>query len=536
MKSVTYHCDAERRRRTAWALLALWLASPCGPLALAVPGTPLGVAAAWAQSGGKPGLAIIPITRREGVGAVAAARVEEYLRAMVEAGGQVNVIAADAVESGKVRRAAAAAATPEQLEAQRNLDKADEALIAGRDGLIQGDDIQTAYALLNAAISRYEKHFVELVDFTKLVDAYTRAGDAALRLGQRNDAKGHVVKALTIQPTLVLDRKASDELRELVTSTRETLGKRATGAIAVTANVEGAKVFVDGVSIGDAPCEAKELYQGTHYIQVKKEGAPTFGKAVTVRGRDVKVAAKIEAPEEETTEISASVRFDDIKPFAEKGNFHERIARNMSSVFARQLKARYLLYGTLAKSARGVELHLFLFDATVRKFAALQPVEFAGNLANMQMKILEAEGHVRAAVASFPQAKVVEELPAVYSGAPVASGPEPPPVTTGPTPKPTPDPEPEPKPEPRADPPPEPKPDPTPVSPVVTGPPRPTPPVKDPYAGLVKDDGDGSIVKTWWFWTVLGVVVAGGATAAALTLGKEPSANTNFKIDAAYLP
>jgi tetratricopeptide (TPR) repeat protein len=35
---------------------------------------------------------------------------------------------------------------------------------------------------------------------------------------------------------------------------------------------------------------------------------------------------------------------------------------------------------------------------------------------------------------------------------------------------------------------------------------------------------EGSVFGTWWFWTVTGVVVAGGATALVLVLSEEPSA------------
>ena len=514
------------------------IATLLGPVGVPTPAM-WSIASAWAQSANRPGLAVIPLSRRDGVGALAAARVEEYLRAMVEAGGQVTLVAPDVVESGRARRGSARTASATQTEAQKNLDKADEALIAGRDGLASGEDLDTAYALLEASIARFEKYFTELVDFTKLVDAYARAADAALKLGKKNEAKANITKALTIQPTLVLDRKASEELRELVKTTRETLAGRKAGSIAVTANVEGAQLYVDGVSVGDVPAEAKDLFPGTHFVQVKKEGAETWGKAVTVRGRQIKLSAKLDVEEDEGTEIAIAVRFDDIKPVAEKGNFHEKLAKNFSFMFSRQLRARFLLYGVLAKSARGIELHLFLFDATIRKFAALDPVEFSANLSNMQMKILEAEGLIRAAVASFPEKNEVTEQPPVFArttvatsgpGAPTGPSPGPPPVYVPPTPTPTPTPTPDP----------EPQPDPRPTSPVVTGPqttPRtPVKPAKDPYADLVKNDDDESIVKKWWFWTVLGVVAAGGATAAVIIMNQQTDASPNFKVDAIYQP
>ncbi|MEY3013761.1 MAG: hypothetical protein RIT45_2496 [Pseudomonadota bacterium] len=531
------HASRTMRRASAWTMLVAML---CSPISAPLPGGWFGVGEVVAQQGSKPGLALVPLARREGVKTLAAARIEEYLRAMIEAGGVVTLIPEDVVSSGRPRRQSRRTKSVAQSESQKQLDKADEALIAGRDSLQAGDDLAMAYRLLEAAIDRYEKHFIELVDFTKLVDAYARAAEAALKLGKKSDATALVTKALTIQPTFVLDNVRSyPELVELLKTTRERLAKRRAGSIEVTANVEGAAVFVDGVRLGSAPAEAKELYPGTHYVQVKKDNAEPWGKAVTVRGRTVKVNAKLEVEEEEGSEIALAVRFSDIKPIPEKGEYHTKLVRNYSFMFARQIQAQYLLYGVLANSARGIELHLFLFDFKARKVAALQPVEFAANLANMQMKILEAEGYVRAAIASFPADRVVSDVPEVYTrtaAAPATTVVAPPPVITTPPPTTTTPPtrDPDPVPEPKTDP------EPTrPVSPVVTGPKTtPNTPIKpktDPYAGLVKDE-DESVVKKWWFWTVLGVVVAGGAGTAAYLLSQEPAASPNFKVDAVIAP
>ncbi|MCB9737758.1 MAG: PEGA domain-containing protein [Deltaproteobacteria bacterium] len=527
------------RRVFAWLLL---IATPLTPITLPLPGGWAAFGEALAQQGNKPALALIPLARREGVKTLAAARIEEYLRAMIEAGGVVTLIPEDVVSTGRPRRKTRRAKTPQQTEAQKQLDKADEALIAGRDGLQAGDDLATAFRLLEAAIARYEEHFVELVDFTKLVDAYARAAEAALKLGKKREAKALVTKALTIQPTFVLDNVRSyPELVELLKETRERLTKRRAGDIEVSANVEGAVVFVDGVRLGEAPAEAKDLLPGTHYVQVKKDNAEPWGRAVTVRGRTVKVAAKLEVEEDEGSEIALAVRYTDIKPIPEKGEYHTKLVRNFSFMFARQIQAQYLLYGVLATTMRGIELHLFLFDFKARKVAALQPVEFASNLGNMQMKILEAEGYVRAAVASFPADRVVADVPEVYTRTAAApSRPAvvaPPPVVVAPDPKP--DPRPDPRPDPQPDPDPRPDPEPRPTSPVVTGPQtKPNTPIKpktDPYAGLVKDE-DESVVKKWWFWTVLGVVAAGGGAAAYYMLSQEPAASPNFKVDAVIAP
>lgn len=500
--------------------------------ALVLTSVPLTV---FAGSGDRPGLAVMPLGRRGKVGNLAARRIEEYLRAMIEAGNVVQLIPAASVDAGKRIAARKRKLSKAESAALKQLEKADQAAATGREMLQSGENSITALKLLTAAIKTYERHFVELADFTKLVDAYQQAAMAALGSGQKKRATLYILRALTLQPTFVVDaRKSNKDLQTIVTRARARLEKRSYGHIKIEATKPEANVFVDGVKLGKAPLEAKDLPLGTHFVQVKVEGAKPWGEAVDIRNRKpIKLHAGIVMEYDPAHDIELMVKSSDVKPFADKGNFHERIFRNYGFMFARQIEARYLLFGAVSQATRGIELHLFLFDAQIKRTARLQPVYFASNLSDMQMKILEAEGHVRAAIQQFPTDAEVTELPVVYgntakasrvvAAAPAANVPPPTAQPSDPAPLPA-----DPKPTPsvvRRDP----KPDEKPAKPV------------DPYAGLLRqgdpeeDDpaaGTG-VAGKWWFWTGIGAVVIGGGVAAYLLLNQEQTPNANFKVSAA---
>jgi hypothetical protein len=496
---------------------------------------PLSVLAA---EGDRPGLAVMPLGRRGDVGNLAARRIEEYLRAMIEAGSVVRLIPAATVEAGTPQVSRKRKLSKKESAALKQLDKADQAAITGREMISGGEDNITAIKLLTAAIKTYERHFIELADFTKLVDAYQNAAKAALGSGQSKRAMLYILRALTLQPTFVVDaRRADKNLQTLVTRARARLARRSYGIIEVEATKPNAAVYIDGVKLGDAPITQKDLAVGKHFVQIKVKGAKPYGQVVDVKGRKPhKIHAGIVMAYDPAHDIALMVKSADVKPFADKGNYHQRIFRNYGFMFARQIRAQYLLFGAVTKSPRGIELHLFLYEAKIKRVCALKPVFFRSNLSDMQMKILEAEGHIRAAVASFPTDAEVKELPEIYtrtkksSGIPtVRSVAAVPPPTVDPSARVV-------ATEPAAT---DPKPTPSVVRRDAPQQPKKTTAAVDPYAGILKGADDepptGGIAGKWWFWTGVGAVVVGGGVAAYLLLNQEPAPNANFKISA-FLP
>lgn len=515
-----------RGARVLAAALALQIAAM--PLA---PWIPLFEAEADAQEANKAVLGLIPFARKNGAGAVAAARLEEYLRQMLEAGGAVKVIPAKVLASGKATEADLGLATPAAetaTPAQKSLDKADKLAITARDMLAEGSDLADALTLLENAAKRYEDNFVELVDFTKLVDVYAMAAQASLALGNEKASRAWLSKALTIQMTFVVDgRKANKDLARILTELRTQLEPKATGELSVEATPADAEIYVDGVRAGSGAATVQQLLPGTHYVQIRKEGAPPWGQAVVLKGKPVKVTGRVVMPVAAEDQIAITVTAEDARQFAETGAFHERLFKNTGALFAKQVRASHLLYGAVSRSSKSIDLYLYLFNAKLKKTCALDPVSYNLNLTNLQMQTLDAEGAVRAALSG--NCKEVTSLPALFEVAPAPVEPEAPRPEIVPTPE-------EPKPEPRRE-----SVVVKPAEPVREEPRRPEPvrdeprrDSTDPYAGLLEPEPEARdttpMYKKWWFWTGVGLIAAAGAGAGVWALTRPEPEVTGFQV------
>lgn len=67
------------------------------------------------------------------------------------------------------------------------------------------------------------------------------------------------------------------------------------GSLQVRSNVEGATVYLDGNSVGQAPYRGEEIPAGRHRVRVEKEGYQPFESDVRVQGGDLaELSAKLE--------------------------------------------------------------------------------------------------------------------------------------------------------------------------------------------------------------------------------------------------
>ena len=485
----------------------------------------LGGSLAWAEEPDKPTIGIVPFARKGEVGVLAAARIEEYLRQMLSAGDSLKPLPPKVVDSGKPLTPIVKEVKEKPLSpALKALERADTLAVTARTMVEEGEDPADTMKLLKAAAGRYEDNFVELIDFTKLVDVYAQAATVSLKLGDAKGAREWLEKAVVLQPTFVVDtRKASKPLQQALTQARQGLADREGSNLTVDCSVAGADVFVDGVKYGGCPTQVKDLLQGTHYVQVRKAGALPWGQTFAAKGKDGTLNATIKF-DEDPSSIGLTVPAEDVKAFAGSGNFHEKVFKNMAYMFARQIGAQYLLFGVVSKSARTLELHMFVFQTKTKRACATDKIDYQPTLGDLQMKTLDAEGRVRAALTTC---KEVTDLPEIFDAsaepraeAVAAVAPAPPPVVEEEAPPPKvvrPEPRPEPKPEPKIRPQPRP-------APVVD-------PDADPYAGLLHDEDETQKTpwyKKWWPWTIAGVVVAGGVGAAVYAATRQPAPATGF--------
>ncbi|MEY3014475.1 MAG: hypothetical protein RIT45_3210 [Pseudomonadota bacterium] len=379
-------------------------------LALATLATSAIVAPAAAHAG--TARTLVPPTHTIGeVRAIHLRRVEKALRDTLSFSGKVTVLAeptpVDPPKKGK---------KVDVLAVDPRIQKADLARQEGTDLALAGNHGK-ALPQLQKAIKLYEASYAELADYTKLADAYARAGVSAFVAGKgKARAAAFFDAGLTLQPTLAIDRRNADKaLLELFDARREAAEKTRDGVIELEGEGEGAIVFIDGVRAGGLPSRRDGLPRGTHYVQVRAEGFKTFAKKVRVGAKPTKVKVKLKALKvAKDAGLGRILGFADVEGCVKKGEFSSRDCRRDAGQLCKQTAADFLLYSVLVADRYGrLTLHAFLQRAD-GKVVAMPEREIDKNLSDVAARITELSNDVGAAVANFPVDRALAKKPKLF--------------------------------------------------------------------------------------------------------------------------
>lgn len=392
------------------------IVAPIASALLSLAVLPSAFAAAAAEEPGRARLLVVPSAPLGEVRAVQEKRVAKAIADQMATSAAFDVVTdkdkvADKVDGKK--------GAPKLSTASKRIEAADAVRQEGADLLAEGKAGE-ALDKLRDAIGLYSKAYLELVDYGKLADAYASAAEAAFLAGH---AEGEIVglleDGLAIQPTLVVNsrKKANAPLVELLVKTRARLDARPKAAVIVEGPpTPGLEVFVDGVKLSDLPAKAEGLLPGTHYAQIRGEGLVPWGTVVKLNGKDIKVQAKIAMVKVEEQKAVVPLTVAALGDCARTGMFHLPVCKGPAAGLARQTGASHLLFSALRPDRFGrLTAHAFLMEIASAATVALKPIELAADLGDLNRRTTELEGEVSAAVQSFPKARALAKVPAVYT-------------------------------------------------------------------------------------------------------------------------
>lgn len=300
----------------------------------------------------------------------------------------------------------------------RRIDEADQMRQEGTDLAADGKH-GPALDRLRDAIAGYERSYLELVDYTKLADAYARAGLSAFHSGA---GLGEAVRlfelGITLQPTLVVDRrKQPKELLDAFDAVHARFDKQPKLAITIEGAATGAEAFVDGVKVGPLPARKEGLIPGAHYVQVRGDGWQPWGQEVMLRGKDAKVTAKataqkVTAPPPAEIELSVEM----LDPCSRQGLYHADLCKGRAVKLAKQTGAEFLVFCAIRADRYGrLTLHPFVMDGKSGATVALRPLELAQDLGDLNARAALVEADVDAALRPFSAARALTKTPSAYA-------------------------------------------------------------------------------------------------------------------------
>lgn len=463
--------------------------------------------AAAQQDGGKKKVLLVKTQRHADSSNIAATRVDNAVGTFLAIDSRLELFLPEGLAAAKPE------AEPEPVEVDEQLVRAAKAVDEAAELRAKGRHMDAAKAY-RRAMGLYEKRLDKLENFDLYVDAQLQRALAFYDAGYDDNGEEELAKVLAMRPSLVLDRRqtpkaAMDSLERL----RSVFGRSTAEPVTVEANAEGALVYVNGVLAGPAPATLTTLVRGRHWVRVTAAGHEPWAGSVDAGPRPRTVSARLKAVKRAGPAVTAAVAAtpDGLAAAARTGDFSRGFASGAAALCAMHGLDGVVMTYLRTRPDEGYEVAGFYFEAASSRVAEVDPVLINLDLTNLQAKAQELSERLVTATQTFPEARVVSVTPDVYRDLPK---PEPKPVVVAP-----------PKPEPRPDPPavvPDPPRTiverPKPEEPVasVTGPRVPEVPTRPP--GVDDPDDDPAFYETWWFWTVVGVAVAGGGAATYFAL------------------
>ncbi|MBM4388564.1 MAG: hypothetical protein FJ088_12540, partial [Deltaproteobacteria bacterium] len=275
---------------------------------------------------------------------------------------------------------------------------------------------------------------------------------------------------------------------------------------------QSSRIYVDGILAGEGKQTIKSPADGKHFLRVVLDGYKTKSQNFKAPGAGKPLSLKIDLePTEETAaaiESGEQPKKEGMAGAIQRGEFDKSFfseARKLSN----RLKADFIIFGFLTKTEVAYHYGVFVYRTTDGKLVFLEPSVMDLDLANMQIVLLDAESRLMAALANFPEDKVVKGTPPIYMLVPkpvprkkeVAVKPvevkeqpkveEPAPKKDEPAMLPVKEEEPAKKEEPVA---------------VTTG----IEELPPDFPMLFEEEEGDYWYKKWWIWTIVGAVVVGG--------------------------
>lgn len=162
-------------------------------------------------------------------------------------------------------------------------------------GLLTAGQNEAALDSFKRAVELLEANLADVQDYNVLSDAVMNLALAYHLNGFDLDGRKRMKQFADMKPDFVLNKdKFPQELREVFDEEVAKIKKAGPGKLVVTSNVEGAKVWVDGVEKGVTPLVLEDVGFGYHYMVVRDDAGNTWAEQIRVRGRGKEQAISAE--------------------------------------------------------------------------------------------------------------------------------------------------------------------------------------------------------------------------------------------------
>jgi len=280
-------------------------------------------------------------------------------------------------------------------------------------GLLTAGEDARAVESFQRAVDLMEQNLADLQNYDILSDALSNLALANFNAKFDLDARNRMKDFAHLRPDAKLDPEKYDAslLSVLVDEQKKVMAAKE-GRLEITANKEGAKVFIDGVEKGTAPLTVTDVGFGTHYLVVRGPGGESYSEKIRVRGRNQKQTFKAEL-QASSARVAGDATlpsfYVDLLAETKTGTWGAGLAPYLSEL-ATQTGSAFVSWVLMYREGSSYKAATFVFRAQDNLVVQLDEVSFNLELSNLRAGVTTLSKNLVDAVVKFPEAKAVTEV------------------------------------------------------------------------------------------------------------------------------
>lgn len=278
-------------------------------------------------------------------------------------------------------------------------------------GLVNAGDYEAAAEVLQRAVRVLEENVAQLQNFGILTDAMANLSIAYFNTGYDLDARDNIRRFAQIQPDADLDLDDYPELQALYQDEVERVEQAGHSKLNITANRDGAQVFINGELRGETPLTIEEFGFGQHFMVVR-HGDWIVSEIIQVRGRDEEHDIEVElrdAADEDEYDDGLPSFYVDLRNTLQSGQFGSEMDPYLQEL-ASQTGADYLAWTLVLRDNGAYAVAPFMYRVEDATLIQGEDIIFNQELSNLRSRANQLSDTVAASVVHMADDQVVDQV------------------------------------------------------------------------------------------------------------------------------
>lgn len=281
-------------------------------------------------------------------------------------------------------------------------------------GLLTAGQNEAALDSFKRAVELLEANLADVQDYNVLSDAVMNLALAYHLNGFDLDGRKRMKQFADMKPDFVLNQdKFPNELREIFDEEVAKIKKAGPGKLVVTSNIEGAKVWVDGVEKGVTPLVLEDVGFGYHYMVVRDDAGSAWAEQVRVRGRGKEQAISAElsaAGEKQQVAGELPGYYTDLVAKIQTGAYSLSELEPYLAELSTKTRAPYISWITMYKDNLQYVAVPFVWRESDGRLVQVEETRFNFELSDLAIGVSKMSKSVATAMEAMPEEQAVTSV------------------------------------------------------------------------------------------------------------------------------